>query len=49
MLYFDQGTDGFSYKLVAQGILQKFYTVIDLTPGVTYKFRVRSRNSIGSS
>lgn len=48
-LYFDQGTNGASYKLVTSGILQKFYTVIDLTPGTTYKFKVRSRNSISPS
>jgi len=47
-VYYDQGTD--SFALLDGAVTNQFYlTTVTLTPGTTYKFRVTSRNEVGSS
>ena len=46
-VYYDQDSD--SYVLLDDAVLDKFYvTAVTLTPGVTYKFKVTARNTVGS-
>ena len=36
--------------MINSGVTDKFYLTMDtLTPGVTYKFKVTARNTVGSS
>ena len=47
-IYYDQGLG--VYVLLAQKVTSTFYeTSTTLTPGVTYSFKLTSRNSVGSS
>jgi len=46
-LYYDQGVG--NYITLASGITTQFYTAVGLTQGVTYRFKVRSRNAYGTS
>ena len=49
-LSYDEGTATESFVVVASGILDKNYLVSsNLTPGVTYTFKVQSRNVFGLS
>lgn len=34
---------------LATGVLTRTYTALNLTPGLTYKFKVQSRNAVGLS
>jgi hypothetical protein len=43
----DQATN--IWVTIAEGVLVKSYTATDLYPGLTYKFRVFARNSVGYS
>jgi hypothetical protein len=46
-VYYDQGTN--SYVLLDAAVTTQFYvTLVTLTPGVTYSFKVTARNSVGS-
>jgi hypothetical protein len=38
-----------TYALLASNVAALSYTAIDLTPGITYKFKVQSRNVYGFS
>ena len=40
---------GGAYSVLASNVVSSSYTAIDLTAGVTYQFRVESRNSYGYS
>ena len=44
---FDQGTGNFA--ILASGLISTFYTTTGLNPGLTYKFKVAARNSLGYS
>ena len=46
-LYYNQGVG--NYITLASSITTQLYTAFSLTQGVTYKFKVRSRNAYGSS
>jgi hypothetical protein len=37
------------YTTLETGIITQYFTAIALTPGVTYKFKVQSRNAFGYS
>ena len=47
-LWYDKGT-GAPYEVLASNILTRSYTVTSLSPGITYSFVVKSRNSVGFS
>ncbi len=38
-----------SYSVLASNLVSPSYTAIDLTSGITYQFKVESRNSYGYS
>lgn len=40
---------GDTYTILENNILATSYTVMDLTPGITYKFKLQARNSFGLS
>ena len=47
-VFYDQGID--SVVLLQANVLDKYYqTTVSLTPGLTYKFTVTARNSVGHS
>lgn len=48
-LSYDKGTNQVEWQVIASGLLVSSYTVTGLTTGLTYNFRVESRNSIGYS
>jgi hypothetical protein len=41
-------SDG-TYSILASNVVSSSYTAIDLTAGVTYQFKIESRNSYGYS
>jgi hypothetical protein len=41
-------SDG-TYSILAANVVSSSYTAIDLTAGVTYQFKIESRNSYGYS
>jgi len=46
-LFFDQGTN--NYVILAATYLSTSFTIDSLTPGVTYKFKIQSRNQFSLS
>ena len=46
-VFYDQATD--TFVELESGVLSTSYVATGLTPGLTYKFKVKSRNSFGFS
>ena len=44
---FDQGID--TWSIIAYGVTEQQYTIVGLTAGTTYKFKVSARNDFGQS
>ena len=49
-VYYDEGTATDSFVLLDGAVTDRFYvTLVTLTPGTTYTFKVTARNTVGTS